>query len=75
MWVRINFLQNCHSYTLQKIFNKDDISNENNREHNGKWSYIPDHLYRMLTTEGSWSRKANALLNLIKEQESDSLID
>ena len=25
MWVRFNFLRNCGSYTLQKMFNKDDI--------------------------------------------------
>ena len=73
--VRFNFLQNSNSYTLQKIFNIDDITNENNNEHNEKWPYIPDHLYRMLTTGGSGSGKTNALLNLIKEQDSDSLID
>ena len=73
--MRFNFLQNCGSYTLQKMFNKDDISNENNREHKEKWSYIPHHLNRMLIIEGSGSRKANALLTLIKEQDSDSLIN
>ena len=57
------------------MFNIDDITNENNNEHNEKWPYIPDHLYRMLTTGGSGSGKTNALLNLIKEQDSDSLID
>ena len=29
----------------------------------------------MLIIGGSWSRKTNALLNLIKQQDSDSLID
>ena len=75
IWVRFNFLQNSNSYTLQKIFNIDDITNENNNEHNEKWPYIPDHLYRMLITGGSESGKTNALLNLIKDQDSDSLID
>ena len=73
--MRFNFLRNCHSYTLQKVFNPDDITNENNKEHNEKWPYIPDHLYRMFMIRGSGSRKTNPLLNLIKEQDSDSLID
>ena len=30
------------------MFNLDDITNENNEEHNLKWPYIPDHSYRML---------------------------
>ena len=37
---KINYLLDCHYYTLQKNFNLDDITNEN---HNEKWSYIPDH--------------------------------
>ena len=50
------------------MINLDSITNENNREHNEKWPYIPDHLYRILIIGGSGSGKANALLNLIKEQ-------
>ena len=73
--MRFNFLQNCHSYTLPKVFNLYDITNENNKGHNEKWPYIPDHPYRMLIIGGSGSGKTNALLNLIKEQDSDSLID
>ena len=46
----------------------DSITNENNREHNKKWPYIPDHPYRILMIGGSGSGKTNALLNLIKEQ-------
>ena len=42
--------------------------NENNTEHNSKWPYIPDRLYRILITGGSGSRKTNALLNLINNQ-------
>ena len=30
-------------------------------EHNSKWSYIPHHLYRILTVGGSLSGKTNAL--------------
>ena len=51
------------------MFNIDDITNENNKEHNEKWSYIPDRPYRILIIGGSGSGKTNALLNLIKEQD------
>ena len=51
------------------MINLDSITNENNKEHNKKWSYIPDHLYRILITGGSGSGKTNALLNLIQEQD------
>ena len=51
------------------MINLDSITNENNREHNEKWPYIPDHLYRILIIGGSGSGKTNALLNLIKEQD------
>ena len=49
------------------MFNLDYITNKNNKEHNKKWPFIPDHLYRMLITGGSGSGKTNAMLNLIKE--------
>ena len=49
------------------MFNLDDITNENTKEHNKKCPYIPDHLYRTLITRGSGSGKKNTLLNLIKE--------
>ena len=44
----------------------DDITNENNKKHDEKQPYIPDHSYRMLILGGSGSRKTNALPNLIK---------
>ena len=56
------------------MFNLDDITNENNKEHNNKWVYIPDHPYRILITGGSGSGKANALLNLIKGQDDTDKI-
>ena len=57
------------------MFNLDDMTNENNKDHNRKWPYIPDLPYRMLIIRGSGSGKTNALLNLKKEQDSDNLID
>ena len=50
------------------MVNLDSITNENNKEHNQKWPYIPDHPYRILIIDYSGSRKRKALLNLIKEQ-------
>ena len=51
------------------MINLDSITYENNKEHNEKWPYIPDHPYRILIIGGSGSGKTNALLNLIKEQD------
>ena len=47
----------------------DSSMNNNNKEHNEKWPYIPDHPYRILIIGGSGSGKTNALLNLIKKQD------
>ena len=51
------------------MINLDDITDENNREQNKKWPYIPDHPYGALIIGGSGSRKTNALLNLINKQD------
>ena len=51
------------------MINLDDITNKNNKEHNEKWPYIPDHLYRIFIISGSGSGKTNALLNLINGQD------
>ena len=52
------------------MINSDSFTNENNKEHNGKWPYIPDHPYRILIIGGSGSGKTNAFFNLINEQYS-----
>ena len=51
------------------MINLDKIVNTNNEKHNGKWSSILDHPYRILIIGGSGSGKTNTLLNLINEQE------
>ena len=51
-----------------KMIPLDNIINENSKNHNEKWPYIPHHPYRILIIGGSGSGKANALLNLINEQ-------
>ena len=50
------------------MINLDSIINENNKKHNEKWPYIPDHPCRILIIGGSGSGKTNALINLINEQ-------
>ena len=57
------------------MFNLDDTTNENNEDHNKKWPHTPDHPYRMSIIGGSGSGKTNALLNLIKKEDSGNLID
>ena len=52
------------------MFNVDSITKENNREHNKKWPFIPDHPYRILIIGGSGSGKTNALLNLITQKDN-----
>ena len=51
------------------MINLNSITNENNKEHNRKWSFIRDHSHRILIIGGSGSGKTNLLLNLIKEQD------
>ena len=52
-----------------KMLNLDDNTNENNKKHNEKWPFIPDHLYRILMIGNCGSEKTNALLNLIQEKD------
>ena len=32
------------------MINLDNITNENKKKHNEKWTYIPDHPYKILIT-------------------------
>ena len=57
------------------MINLDDIIHENNKEHNEKWPYIPDHSYRILIIGSSGSEKTNTLFNLTKEQDYKDVID
>ena len=49
------------------MINLDKIVNNNNKGHNEKWPYIPDHPYRVLIIGGSGPGKTNILLNLINK--------
>ena len=46
----------------------DDYTNENKIDHHSKWTYIPEHSYRILITGGCGSGKTNVLLELINHQ-------
>ena len=50
------------------MINLNSITNKNNKKHNEKCPYIPDHPYRILIIGSSGSGKTNTLLNLINEQ-------
>ena len=50
------------------MINLDSNTNKNNKKHNEKWPYIPDHPYRILMIGGSGSGKTNQLINLINKQ-------
>ena len=51
------------------MINFDQYTNENKKEHNLNWPYIPDHSYKILIIGGSGTGKTNALLNLIHNQQ------
>ena len=57
------------------MINLDNITNENDKEHNEKWPYMPDRPYIILIIVGSGSGKTFTLLNLIREQDKRGLID
>ena len=49
-----------------KMINFDDYTNENKSEHNLKWSYIPDHPYRILIIGSSGSGKKKCIIEFNK---------
>ena len=51
-----------------RMINLDSITNKNNKKHNKKWPYIPNHPYRISIIAGSGSGKTKTLINLINEQ-------
>ena len=51
------------------MINFDEYKNENKKEHNLNWPYIPDHPYRILIVGGPGTGKTNTLLNLINNQQ------
>ena len=57
------------------MINLDSITNENNKEHNEKWPYIPNHPYRIIIICDSGSGKTSILLNLIKEKDYHNVMD
>ena len=50
------------------MINLDSIANESNKEHNEKWSCIPDPPCTIMIIGDSGSGKTNELINLINEQ-------
>ena len=50
------------------MFKSDCITKEDIKEHNPKWSEIPDHPFRILIIGVSGSGKTNALLTLINHK-------
>ena len=48
------------------MFNLDNITNENNKDQNNKWVYIPGHPYRMSIIGGSGSRKSKFIVESSK---------
>ena len=55
------------------MINLDSITNKNNKKHNEKWPYIPDHPYRIIIIGSSGSGKANALINLNEQNYIDNI--
>ena len=50
------------------MFNFDNITKEDIKEHNPNWPEIPDHPYRILIIGGSETGKTKTLLNVIDNE-------
>ena len=57
------------------MINLDSITNGSKKERNEKGPYIPDHPYRILRIGSSGSGKTDTLLNSIKEQHKNDVVD
>ena len=53
---------------MQKFITSDCVTKEHIKEHDTKWTQIPDHPYRILIVGGSESEKTNSLFDLIGPQ-------
>ena len=45
-----------YNKTMQKMFNFNDVTKENIKEHNLNWLQIPDHLYRILIIDNQFTK-------------------
>ena len=48
------------------MINFDEYTNENKKEHNFNWPYIPDHPYRILIIGGLRNRKNKCIIKFDK---------
>ena len=51
------------------MINFYENTNQNKKEHNLNWPYIPGHPYKILIIGGSGRGETNAILNLINNQQ------
>ena len=59
----------CNNITKRyKMIDFDNVTKENIKEHNPKWSKILDHPHRILLIGDYGCRKINALINLMAHQ-------
>ena len=49
------------------MINFDDYTNESKTKHNLKWSYVPDHPYRIVIVGGSRSGKTKCIIKFNKQ--------
>ena len=68
--MRFNFFFKTAIIIHYEMLHLDNITNENNKEHNKKkWPCIPDHPLRILVIASFGSGKTSALLNLVSQQD------
>ena len=68
--MRFNFFLKTAIIIHYETLHLDNITNENNKEHNKKkWPCIPDHPLRILIIGSFGSGKTSPLLNLVSQQD------